>query len=217
MIKKNIRRLLSLGLATGLLVAGTNASAKVIGYVTESNGVKYEYSQEDLIESILGKTELYERYQRENLIALVDDKNGYIDAEDVINAIISATMNGKNLDVSKYTESQSAKSIELKNVKRLDSNGELIGSDESPSERPSQEADDHIVSIEVDHHSMVSNVRVKGGADVFDIEVNGQRAHYEGDGSYSLGILGLSLGDAVEVKAYDDSGKLLASKKYVIK
>lgn len=134
MIKKNIKRVLGLSLALGVLISGADASARVIGYVTESNGVKYEYSQEDLIESIIEKTELYERYRGESLVALNDDKNGYIDASDVIGAIIDAAIRGERFVVDRYTESEVARVIELEDVKRLSASGQVIPSDKTDLE-----------------------------------------------------------------------------------
>lgn len=126
MVKENLKKLMCILLFSVVIFGDSTCSARVIGYVTESEGVRYEYSQDDLIESIIGGTGLYHRYKGEKLIALRDDKNGYIDAEDVISAIVKATIGGERLMVDLYTESQVAKVIELEGVKRLDSSGEII-------------------------------------------------------------------------------------------
>jgi len=108
-------------LATGI----TPVFAKVTGYVTEKDGVKYEYNQEDLIDSIIEEGPAYQRYLTETLIAIKDNVNGYIDVDDVINAIVANSLEGKILDVDVYTESEDAKVVEITEVKHVDKEGNV--------------------------------------------------------------------------------------------
>lgn len=123
---KKLKKIVSLSLAVGILSFSVGASAKAIGYVTRADGVKYEYCQEDLITSIIAKSRMYDRYRSESLLAIVDDKKGYIDADDVINAIVQASIRGERFSVDAYLESDEAKRINLSRVIRVGPDGENI-------------------------------------------------------------------------------------------
>lgn len=74
-----------------------------------------------------------------------------------------------------------------------------------------------IVSVQTDYSTIVTNVIVKGHADVFSVVVtaNGKdhELKYSQGNTYSLGILSLKQGDAITVKAYDADNKLLEIKQ----
>lgn len=73
---------------------------------------------------------------------------------------------------------------------------------------------DYIKNININYHPMISNVLVKGNSEVFEVIINGERAHYEGELTYSLGLLGYNKGDKLEIKAYDDKDNLLETINY---
>lgn len=101
------RKTLSLAAATCVLAtSATPAFAQVTGYVTEKNGIEYEYDSAELIASIMNGGSLYTRYLEEELVALRDDKKGLIDGQDVINAIMNSE---GSFNVDNYTESGNAK------------------------------------------------------------------------------------------------------------
>lgn len=96
------------------------AFAEVTDYVTEKDGVKYEYSKVDILNSIINGTAQYERYKTENLYSLRDSMQGYIDANDIMNAIIQSE---GSFDVDSYTESDIAKKITISGIKKVDKDG----------------------------------------------------------------------------------------------
>ncbi len=96
------------------------AFAEVTHYITEKNGVKYEYTKDDLLNSIMSGTAQYERYKIENLYAVKDSVQGHIDIEDVMTAIM---LSDGNFDVDVYTESKGARKIVLTDIKKVDKDG----------------------------------------------------------------------------------------------
>lgn len=137
MFSKRLKRAVSGFLVAGMvLLGGSSAFAKVEAYVTQSNSSYYQYDMDYLIQSIInsatgsGSTALYERYQGERLVALKDHVNGYIDVDDVIDAIVREAIAGRSLNVDQYTESEEARRIELSGIKLLDAEGNVIEDDE---------------------------------------------------------------------------------------
>lgn len=117
-----------IGLAISAVIATMTTStlpafAEVTDYVTEKDGVKYEYSKVDILNSIINGTAQYERYKTENLYALKDSIQGYIDVNDVMNAIIQSE---GSFNVDSYTESNIAKKITISNVKKVDKDGATV-------------------------------------------------------------------------------------------
>jgi hypothetical protein len=121
--KKAMKKLLSL-ILTVLMVTTTVAPsfADVTHYVVTKDGIKYQYAQEDLIASYYGDKQLYNDYLSGDLEALLDDKNGYVKAEDVFRYIASTD----KVDVNAYTESDQAKIVEVGQVVKLDASGNPV-------------------------------------------------------------------------------------------
>lgn len=123
MNKKTMKKVFSFILiAIMLTISITPSFAAVTHYVVEKDGVKYQYAQEDLISSYYGDKKLYNDYISGELEALLDDKNGYIEAEDVFEYIAATD----EVHVNTYTESKEAKGIEVGNVVNLDEDGNPI-------------------------------------------------------------------------------------------
>lgn len=111
-----------------LLVVSTSipSYAEVLSYITEKDGIKYEYTKFELINSIIMESAQYKRYQEENFYAIKDSVQGYIDAQDILMAII---MSDSEFDVDAYTESDVAKKITITNLKRVDEHGKTVEDD----------------------------------------------------------------------------------------
>lgn len=123
MNKRNMKKIFSFILIVIMITGSiTPTFAAVTHYVVEKEGVKYQYAQKDLIESYYGDKNLYNNYISGKLQALLDDKNGYIDAENVFKYIA----NTEDVYVNNYTESKEAKVIEVGNLINLDSDGNAI-------------------------------------------------------------------------------------------
>lgn len=123
MNKKNMKKVFSLILIAIMITVNiTPAFAAITHYVVEKEGVKYQYDQKDLIESYYGDKKLYKDYLRGELKALLDDKNGYIDAEDVFRYIA----NTEKVYVNNYTESKEARVVEVGNVININKDGNPI-------------------------------------------------------------------------------------------
>lgn len=123
MNKKTIKKVFSFILiAIMLSISITPSFAAVTHYVVEKDGVKYQYAQEDLVSSYYGDKKLYNDYLSGDLKALLDDKNGYIEAEDVFKYIAATD----EVHVNAYTESKEAKVIEVGKVVNLDADGNPI-------------------------------------------------------------------------------------------
>ena len=123
MNKKTMKKVFSFILTVIMLtISITPSFAAVTHYVVEKDGVKYQYAQEDLISSYYGDKKLYNDYISGDLEALLDDKNGYIEAEDVFEYIAATD----EVHVNSYTESKEAKVIEVGNVVNLDADGNPI-------------------------------------------------------------------------------------------
>lgn len=121
--KKAMRKILSFVLTVLLVMTSVTPSfAAVSHYVVAKDGVKYQYAQKDLIESYYGDKELYNDYLSGELEALLDDKNGYIKAEDVFKYIAST----EEVNVNTFTESDDAEAIEIGTVIELDADGNPI-------------------------------------------------------------------------------------------
>lgn len=122
---KNNKKAICLAITAAILSTSvTPAFAKVVGYVTEKDGVLYQYDKTELKSSIIGDGALYAQYNDGKLKALLDDKKGYIDANDVRQYII----NEDKIDVDAYTESDKAEksTITEAEVKKVDKDGNVI-------------------------------------------------------------------------------------------
>lgn len=123
MNRKAIRKILSFVLTVLLITTSITPSfAGVSHYVVTKDGVKYQYAQKDLIESYYGDKKLYNDYLSGELKALLDDKNGYIKAEDVFRYIASTN----EVNVNTYTESDDAEVIEVGTVIELGADGKPV-------------------------------------------------------------------------------------------
>lgn len=73
-----------------------------------------------------------------------------------------------------------------------------------------------IYSVSDSYSSLFSNFSVVTGPDVFSVKINSTNMIYQGNNSYSVGMVGLKQGSKVTVYAYDSSGKLLQSQVYIV-
>ena len=113
MKKKKISAMI---LATLMTVSSAAQSfAAVQSYVTEKDGIKYEYNVAHLRAAALanvldpGSSALWNKYMGENLIALRDSVNGPISAAAVRTALTDAIISGAGVfNVDTYTESAAA-------------------------------------------------------------------------------------------------------------
>lgn len=186
---KNNKKAICLAITAAILSTSvTPAFAKVVGYVTEKDGVLYQYDKTELKSSIIGDGALYAQYNDGKLKALLDDKNGYIDANDVRQYII----NEDKIDVDAYTESDKAEksTITEAEVKKVDKDGNVI-------EKPVEEglkvesvsainANYVVVKITAPEKDMLAQeVEVKNGAGVvvpvkpLDIAAGDKTAEFE--------------------------------------
>ena len=74
----------------------------------------------------------------------------------------------------------------------------------------------NINMIDSQWSSFVTNLTVVTGPGVYWVKANGISMIYEANGVFSLGMTKLSKGDTVTVQAYDSSGKLLETQKYIV-
>ena len=98
-----------------LLFTANVAFAAMTGYVAEGADKKhYEYDIDALLESyvihILGhKAPLYEDFAKKQVMAFLDNKKGYIDYENVLEAYAISIITNKSFDVNEYLTSDKAK------------------------------------------------------------------------------------------------------------
>ncbi|GAB6173456.1 hypothetical protein JCM15765_29340 [Paradesulfitobacterium aromaticivorans] len=81
----------------------------------------------------------------------------------------------------------------------------------SPNEKPS-----YILDVQSTVGEYVTNFTVNTDIGVYRVDVNYTKLSYMGDNTFSGGIFGLSAGDTVTVKGYDNSNRLLETYKYVV-
>ena len=81
----------------------------------------------------------------------------------------------------------------------------------SPNEKPS-----YILDVQSTVGEYVTNFTVNTDIGVYRVDVNSTKLSYLGDNKFSGGIFGLSAGDIVTVKGYDNSNRLLETYKYVV-
>jgi len=73
-----------------------------------------------------------------------------------------------------------------------------------------------IALAKLEYTSLLTNVTVVTGSDVYSVRINGQAAHYLGDGVYSLGLTGLQPGQSISIQALDFSGKVVDTTNKVV-
>lgn len=117
-----------------ILFSNTFAFAKVVGFVVVgNNGEYYEYDYDGLLQSYViytlgAKAPLFLDYREKKLRAYLDDINGYIDYENVLETYVKASVAKKSFDMHKYTASQQAKKAAMPGevyVVTLGSDGKL--------------------------------------------------------------------------------------------
>ena len=118
-----------------LFFIASPVSAAFVGYVSEgSDGNYYEYNYDQLLDSyvlhILGSSApLYDDYIKNTVKVFVDDVNGYIDYEDILDAYVLSIIEGRSFDVNQYTSSSEAKKAAMPAevfLVSLDDKGELL-------------------------------------------------------------------------------------------
>ncbi|WP_140417776.1 Ig-like domain-containing protein [Desulfosporosinus sp. FKA] len=77
-------------------------------------------------------------------------------------------------------------------------------------------AGSEIYSVSDSYSSLFTNFSVATGPDVFSVKINSTSMIYQGNNSYSVGMVGLKQGSKVTVYAYDSTGKLLQSQVYIV-
>lgn len=70
--------------------------------------------------------------------------------------------------------------------------------------------------ISADYSSFLTNLKVFATTDVAMVKANGLEMHYEGNNSYSLGLVGMKQGSVVTVQAFNSSGQVIDTQKYTI-
>lgn len=97
----------------------STASAYIKGYVSKGfDGQYYEYDYDVLLESyvthLLGSpAPVFSDYINKTLHAFVDNTNGYIDYNDIVEAYVSAMLSDKAFEVNQYTSSSEAKKADM--------------------------------------------------------------------------------------------------------
>lgn len=81
----------------------------------------------------------------------------------------------------------------------------------SPNEKPS-----YILDVQSTVSEYVTNFTVNTDIGVYRVDVNSSKLSYAGDNTFNGGVFGLSSGDTVTVKAYDNSNRLLESYQYAV-
>lgn len=81
----------------------------------------------------------------------------------------------------------------------------------SPDEKPS-----YILDVQSTVSEYVTNFTVNTDIGVYRVDVNSTKLSYMGENMFSGGVFGLSAGDTVTIKGYDNSNRLLESYKYVV-
>ncbi len=104
-----------------LLLLGlcATANAAVVGFVAVSDDqVYYEYNYEDLMDSLalkmLGEPDgLYDCFSDKMIFAILDDKQGYIDYDAVLDHYAELAIAGNDFKLNVYTESSKAKKASM--------------------------------------------------------------------------------------------------------
>jgi len=102
-----------------LLLYTSSASAAIVGFVAQDkNGKYYEYKYDQLLDCYLSQLlgasgPVYKDFRKKNVRIFVDDGNGYIDYDDVLDAYMRALLSNKKFDANKYTASKKAKKADM--------------------------------------------------------------------------------------------------------
>lgn len=116
------------------LFSSSTALAAIAGFVTAGDdGNYYEYEYDALLDSyvsqILGSAApVFVDYSKKKMYAFRDDKNGYIDYEDVLESYVKAILENKTFDANGYTSGKQAKQAKMPSalyVVTQDSGGKL--------------------------------------------------------------------------------------------
>ena len=113
------------------------------------------------------------------------------------------------LNISKDVLSEKGKKLEKDIVLPF----VLNGTDENLDPGMTKEA---ISSVTITPSAYASRVTAISNDTVNRVTANSKELHYEGNNTYSLGLIGLSSGDNVKIVAYDLNGKRIFSKKYKV-
>lgn len=92
-----------------LMIFTVPAFANVSKYITQLDGIAYEYDYEQLKKSYtnsvlgLGGTELFQDYQQAGILfAMYDDEKGYVDYENIRDAYTQAILTGSAFELNNY-------------------------------------------------------------------------------------------------------------------
>ena len=73
-----------------------------------------------------------------------------------------------------------------------------------------------IQSISTVSGDIVSNVTVKTSSDVYKVKIGINELHYEGNNTFSYGLIDVKAGTVITVYAYDENNRLVETKKYTV-
>ena len=76
---------------------------------------------------------------------------------------------------------------------------------------------DYLQSIRTVSNSLVTDISVAAKPLVHSVSINDTNMLYQGNNKFKLGVVGLTSGSKVVVKAYDSSGSLLQTLDYTVK
>ncbi|WP_071392844.1 Ig-like domain-containing protein [Bacillus tuaregi] len=78
------------------------------------------------------------------------------------------------------------------------------------------DANEPINHVSLKHNTYVTSITASGNNSVIKMTANNKEMHYEGNNTYSLGLTGLTSGDSITIKAYDQNNKVIFTKDYQV-
>ncbi|KAA9014562.1 Ig-like domain-containing protein [Niallia endozanthoxylica] len=177
--------------------------------ISETNKVWTVSFSQPLKESSIKKTTVYIEDERYRLfftdVALSEDKKSIIvTPKNAYQENITYKLN-----ISKEIMSEKGKKLANNIILPFVLNGTTENGNQEIAKEP-------ISNVTITPLAYASRITAISNDTVNRVTANSKDMHYEGDNTYSLGIIDLSSGDNVRIEAYDIKGKKVFSKDYKV-